>query len=218
MSEDNNILRIVELEYKAGSFTLGPVSLNVKEGDYVALSGPSGSGKSMLLELIAGLRIANKGKIFLQGEDISFFSPSERSVGLLFQDYALFPHLSVFENIAYPLKNHSFAKPQIKDRVEELAGYFSLTPLMGRDTNSLSGGEKQRVALARAIAYKPKLLLLDEPLSALDEELRESSKEVLRQLKSSGQTILHVTHNKDEVEGLATAGISMYQGFIRSVF
>ncbi len=218
MSKENNILRIEELEHKADSFTLGPVSLSVNEGDYVALSGPSGSGKSMLLELIAGLRIADKGKIFLQGEDISFVLPSKRSVGLLFQDYALFPHLSVFENIAYPLKNHSFVKHQIQERVEELAGYFSLTHLMSRDTNSLSGGEKQRVALARAIAYKPRVLLLDEPLSALDEELRESSKEVLRQLKSSGQTILHVTHNKDEVEGLATTRISMYQGFIRSVF
>jgi len=139
-------------------------------------------------------------------------------VGLLFQDYALFPHLSVYENIAYPLKNHSVGKTEIKERVSELAGYFYLSHLLSRDTTSLSGGEKQRVALARSIAFRPKLLLLDEPLSALDQELRSGAKEVLQKLKQTGQTILHVTHNKDEIEGVATATVTMDQGFIRSVF
>lgn len=218
MGQENEILRIEELEYKAGDFRLGPLSLSVKRGDYLSLAGPSGSGKSMLLELISGLRTPVKGRILFEGRDNTFSSPQERPAALLFQDYALFPHLNVFENIAYPLKNHSVEKKTIKQRVTELAESFFIAHLLKRDTSSLSGGEKQRVALARAIACHPKLLLLDEPLSALDQELRSGAKEVLGKLKLSGQTIVHVTHNRDEVEGLATCSLAMDQGFIRSVF
>ncbi|MFA6334973.1 MAG: ATP-binding cassette domain-containing protein [Bacteroidales bacterium] len=212
------MLNIDSLEYSTGDFNLGPLSFELEEGGYLTVSGPSGSGKSMLMELIAGLRIPKRGRILIDSVDYTYFSPKSRPVGLLFQDYALFPHLSVFDNIAFPLKILKKDKVEIQKRVKVLAEYFFVEKLLKRDIGGLSGGERQRVALARAIAYQPRILLLDEPLSALDEELRDGAKETLKALKNSGQTIIHVTHNMDEVEGLATKSILFGQGFIKSVF
>jgi len=212
------ILKVDTLEFSVGDFNLGPLSFEIEEGDYLAISGPSGSGKSILLELIAGLRIAKAGKIIIDSVDYTNSSPRLRPVVMLFQDYALFPHLSVYENIAFSLKILKKPKEQIDTRVNMLSKQFSIEKLLKRDIGSLSGGEKQRVALARSIAYAPRILLLDEPLSALDESLRKDAKQTLEDLKNSGQTIIHVTHNRDEIEGLATKSILFGQGFIKSVF
>ena len=212
------MLKIDSLEFSIGDFNLGPLSFQLEEGGYLAVFGPSGAGKSILMELIAGLRMPKGGKIIIDSVDHTFSSPKSRPVGLLFQDYALFPHLSVFDNIAFSLKILKNSKTQIDMRVNMLSEYFSIEKLLKRDIGSLSGGERQRVALARAIAHQPRVLLLDEPLSALDEELRKGAQETLKNLKNSGQTIIHVTHNREEVEGMATKSILLGQGFIKSVF
>ena len=212
------MLQIESLEYSVGDFNLGPLSFELEKGGYLAISGPSGSGKSVLMELLAGLRTPKSGKIIIGSINHTLTPPRERPVGLLFQDYALFPHLSVYENIAFPLQMLKKDSKLIESRVTGLAEYFSIEKLTGRDIGTLSGGERQRVALARAIAYEPSILILDEPLSALDEDLREEAKETLKGLKNSGQTIIHVTHNRNEVEGLATKSIVLVQGFIKSVF
>ncbi len=211
------MLKIDSLEYSIGDFNLGPISFELEKGGYMAISGPSGSGKSMLMELIAGLRSPKCGRILIDDIDHTFTSPRSRPVGLLFQDYALFPHLTVFENIAFPLIIMGEDKILVRKRVKAIAEYFSVDKLLNRDIEGLSGGERQRVALSRAIAYHPKILLLDEPLSALDEGLRREAKETLRILKDSGQTIIHVTHNLQEVEGLASSSILFGHGFIMSV-
>ncbi|MEN6618654.1 MAG: ATP-binding cassette domain-containing protein [Rikenellaceae bacterium] len=211
------MLKIDSLEFSIGDFNLGPLSFELEEG-YLALFGPSGSGKSMLMELIAGLRRPARGKIIIDSIDHTFSSPRQRPVGLFFQDYALFPHLSVFDNIAFSLRILKKERKQIDVRVKILAEYFSIERLLRRDIGTLSGGERQRVALARAIAHQPRILILDEPISALDEELRKGAKETLKNLKNSGQTIIHVTHNSNEVEDLATKSILLDHGFIKSVF
>jgi ABC-type sugar transport system ATPase subunit len=212
------MLKIDSLEFFIGDFKLGPLSFDLEEGGYMAITGPSGSGKSILLELIAGLRMPKAGKISIDSVDHTFTTPNLRPVVMLFQDYALFPHLSVYENIAFSLRIFKKDKEEIKSRVQKISECFSITNLLKRDIGSLSGGEKQRVALARAIAYQPSILLLDEPLSALDEGLRNGAKETLEILKNSGQTIIHVTHNRYEVDNLATKSILLYQGFIKSEF
>ncbi|MFA5849329.1 MAG: ATP-binding cassette domain-containing protein [Bacteroidales bacterium] len=212
------MLQIESLEFSVGEFYLGPLSFELEKGGYLAISGPSGSGKSVLMELVAGLRRVKNGKIIIDSINHTYTPSRERPVGLLFQDYALFPHLTVYDNIAFPLKILKKDHLTIKSRVTDLAEYFSIENLLGRDIDTLSGGERQRAALARAIAYEPSILILDEPLSALDEELRDEAKRTLAGLKNSGQTIIHVTHNRNEVDGLASKSIILSHGFIKSEF
>ena len=198
------MLEIKNLTYTIGNFTLPPMNLEVEEGSYMVLLGPSGSGKSVLLELIAGLRKPDEGAIWLDGVHINALPPAERSVGMLFQDYALFPHLSVFQNIGYALRLRSVPKGEIREEVKKLAQKFEIESLLRRFPDTLSGGERQRVALARTLIVRPRLLLLDEPLSALDAPLRSASRAFLKQINQSGQTIIHVTHDHQEKEELAT--------------
>lgn len=198
------MLEIKNLKYSIGNFTLGPLNLTLAKGEYLALFGPSGSGKSLFLELISGIRTPQSGTILFEGADITFTPPQKRPVAMLFQDFALFPNMSVIENITFPLKMRGYKADQKRRRADELGEYLSIDHLMQRSVEGLSGGEKQRVALARAIACDPAILLLDEPLSALDEELREDAIELLRVVKRSSRAIIHVTHNKDEIQELAT--------------
>ena len=198
------MLELKSLIYSVGTFSLPPVNLTVEEGSYTMLTGPSGSGKSVLLELIAGLRKPCGGAIWLDGVPIDSLPPAGRSVGLLFQDYALFPHLSVSQNIGYALKLRQLPKEEIRSEVEMLAQKFEIRSLLHRFPDTLSGGERQRVALARTLIVRPRLLLLDEPLSALDAPLRSASRAFLKQINLSGQTIIHVTHDAQEKEELAT--------------
>ncbi len=200
-------LEVKGLVCSAGDFTLGPVNISLEKGSYLALFGPSGSGKSLFLETIAGIRKSSGGLIFVNGTDCTNLPPQKRAVAMLFQDYALFPHMKVSENIAFPLKMRGESKEKQDQKIEELCKYLSIEGLTEREPDSLSGGEKQRVALARAIASEPQILLLDEPLSALDQELRGDASELLKKVNLLGITIIHVTHNKDEIAGIATQTI-----------
>jgi ABC-type sugar transport system ATPase subunit len=197
------MLSCKHMEYSVGEFVLADFSLELNRGDYCALLGPSGSGKTVILELIAGLRPLKKGSVFIEGKDYTLAPPQHRPVGLLFQDYALFPHMSVYENIAYPLTIRGIEKDEIRKTVHTFASDLDISKHLSRMPDKLSGGEKQRVALARTLVIHPLVLLLDEPMSALDAPLRESSVALLRSISEKGITILHVTHDPSEVDSLA---------------
>ncbi|NLA15164.1 MAG: ATP-binding cassette domain-containing protein [Bacteroidales bacterium] len=198
-----------DLEYKVGNFHLKDFSLALEKGDYCALLGPSGSGKTVLLELIAGLRTLKKGSVSIDGMDCTHMPPQHRPVGILFQDYALFPHMSVFDNIAWPLVIRGRKKQEIKEAVVDFATDLDIERHLARMPESLSGGEKQRVALARTLVIHPKVLLLDEPLSALDAPLRDQSALLLKKVSLTGITILHVTHDPAEVRILANRRVTI---------
>jgi molybdate/tungstate transport system ATP-binding protein len=189
-------LSISGLSAQAGTFTLGPVSLDIPPDRVLVVLGPSGAGKTMLLETIAGLRPQQTGQISLAGTDITSLPPERRRIGLVFQDAALFPHLTVKDNVQFgPRANRTASQ----DRSRELLRQLGIEHLADRSPRSLSGGERQRVALARALAIQPGLLLLDEPLSALDQPTREDMRTLLRQLLAELEIpAAHVTHDRDE--------------------
>lgn len=209
------ILNSINKHY--GKFSLRDVSFEVNSGDYFIILGPSGAGKSVVLEIIAGLVRQESGQIILDGFNISSLSIQERKVGLVFQDLALFPHMSVRQNIAYPLKRQGFKSTLINRKVLELANAFSITHLLKRNPSTLSGGEQQRVALARTLATDPKVLLLDEPLSSLDVELKSEVRRILRNLNRNGQTIIHVTHDYEEAIALGNRIAVMNNGAIEQM-
>lgn len=165
--------------------------------------GMSGAGKSVLLQIIAGMIRQDEGGVFLNGRNISKEKIQKRGVGLVFQDSSIFPHMSVFDNIAYPLRSRNTNREAIQETVKELAELTNITPLLERSPAGLSGGEQQRVALARALAFKPDCLLLDEPISSMDVQLRGEMRSLLRKINQTGQTIVHVTHDYEEAAILA---------------
>lgn len=180
------------------------IELTVRDGEFFSLVGPSGCGKTTLLRLIAGLDRPDQGRILLDGNDITGLPPAKRRIGLVFQDYALFPHLTVYGNIEYGLKVAGLPPADRKERVRELLSLFALENLAAREIHQLSGGERQRVALARALAPRPLLLLLDEPFSALDYNLRRRLRGELRELqKRLGFTVIFVTHQQEEALSLS---------------
>jgi ABC-type Fe3+/spermidine/putrescine transport system ATPase subunit len=184
------------LSARAGSFTLGPVSLDVPADRVLVVLGPSGAGKTMLLETIAGLRPQQAGQVSLAGTDITGLPPERRRIGLVFQDAALFPHLTVRDNVRFGPRARGAASP---DGSDDLLHQLGIEHLAGRSPRSLSGGERQRVALARALAIQPGLLLLDEPLSALDQPTREDMRALLHRLLAELEIpAAHVTHDRDE--------------------
>ncbi len=185
--------------YAGGTVALGGIDLTVGEAEFVSLLGPSGSGKSTTLRLIAGFERPTAGEIWLQGERVERLPPNRRPVNTVFQDYALFPHLSVRDNIAFGLKAKGVPRRQIAVEVRDILELVGLTALAHRSPSQLSGGERQRTALARALVIKPKLLLLDEPLGALDLKLRKQMQIVLMNLQDElGIAFLYVTHDQDE--------------------
>lgn len=195
-------------------FTLD-LSFTVQEGDLVCIIGPSGCGKSTTLSIIAGLIHAETGSIILGGEDISQKEVHKRKVAMVFQDYSLFPHMNVEQNIAYPLKNLKMNKRRRVQVVKELLDLVNLQGYEKRKSTLLSGGERQRVALARALASEPKVLLLDEPLSALDAKLRTRLREEIRRIhEETGITTIYVTHDQDEAFAIADQVIVMDRGRI----
>jgi len=202
--KDREFLEVRELTYSIGEFSMGPVNITLERGGYLALFGPSGSGKSLFMELLSGIRKADTGSVIIDGVDYTNLPSRKRPVSMLFQDYALFPHMTVRENIAFPLRMKGVPHDKRDEKIAELSEFLSIRSLLNRAIEGLSGGEKQRIALARAIAGDPQLLLLDEPLSALDHELRADATDLLRIIKESGRTVIHVTHNRDEINGLAT--------------
>lgn len=201
-----------------GKPALRGVSFDVCPGEIVALLGPSGCGKSTLLTLIAGLETADSGNISWQGETLTGQQPHARGFGLMFQDYALFPHLTVAENVAFGLRYQETDKTEAQARVRELLALVNLAGFEARDVTSLSGGEQQRVALARSLAPRPQLLMLDEPLGALDAALRErllaEVQAILRQLQ---QTALYVTHDQAEAFAIADRVVVMQAGMVEQI-
>jgi ABC-type Fe3+/spermidine/putrescine transport system ATPase subunit len=187
-----------------GKPLLKGISLSVSEGETVSLLGSSGSGKSTLLRIVAGLETPEEGDVLWQEESLADIVPHERKFGLIFQDYALFPHLNVFQNVAFGLKMQKLPKDEIQMRVTEALKQVDLTGFASRQVTDLSGGEQQRVALARALAPRPRLLMFDEPLGALDRRLREYLIVEIREiLRESGVPAIYVTHDHEEAFALA---------------
>ncbi len=203
-----------ELKRSFADFTF-EADIHAAEGELVCLLGPSGCGKTTGLQLIAGILAPHRGKIFLGQKDITTLPPWKRNIGLVFQDYALFPHMTVYDNIAYGLKQRGTPSHIIRSRVEELLKLVELPNYSRRRPEELSGGEKQRVALARAVAPSPALLLLDEPLSALDARLRTQLRREIRNIqKRIGLTTIYVTHDQEEALSLADKIVVMRKGTI----
>ncbi len=194
------------------------VSLAIYEGEFFALLGPSGCGKTTLMRMLAGFETPDAGRILLDGEDIAPLPPHRRPVHMMFQSYALFPHLTVAQNVAFGLKQRGDPKAEIDARVDEMLGLVKLAGLGRRRPDQLSGGQRQRVALARAIAPSPRILLLDEPLAALDRKLREETRVELMALQQTlGMTFVIVTHDQDEAMVLADRIAVMRDGEVAQV-
>lgn len=201
-----------------GSFALRDFGLSVDEGDFVVLVGPSGCGKSTLLRLLAGLEEPSAGRVILKGQDITDEDPARRDVAMVFQDYALYPHMTVFDNIAFPLRMRRIARAEMRLRVERVAAHLAITDLLGRRPAALSGGQQQRVAIARALVREPALFLMDEPLSNLDAKLRAQMRgELARLHRETGATVVYVTHDQTEALTLATKVVVLDGGKIRQV-
>jgi len=191
------------------------VGIDLKEGEFFALLGPSGCGKTTLLRMIAGFETPDEGRILLDGNDITRLRPNRRPVNLMFQSYALFPHMSVRANVAYGLEMERLPKPDIDARVDDILRMTELTALGSRKPDQLSGGQRQRVALARALVKRPRVLLLDEPLGALDKKLREQMQLELKRLQHElGITFVVVTHDQDEALVMADRIALMKDGVI----
>jgi len=198
------MLKISNISKRLGDFSLSDINMNIEQGDYYVLLGRSGSGKTQLLELIAGLVTADSGTIHLDGINISCLKPQHRNVGMVFQDFAVFPHMTTYDNIAYPLRIARLEQSDIDQRVSAIAEMMNITPILHRQTTNLSGGELQRTAIARTLITEPRLLLLDEPLASIDASLKDDITRLLRSINRAGQTIIHVTHDYSETIGLAS--------------
>ncbi len=194
------------------------LDFSINKGELVALIGPSGSGKSTTLSLISGLLQPQSGSILINGKDVTNLSPDKRKIAQVFQDYALFPHMTVEQNIAYPMKNLKLAKEDIKNEVSKFLDLVNLAGYEKRHIDELSGGERQRVALARALASKPDLLLLDEPLSALDAKLRVTLRNEIKDIqRKTGTTTLYVTHDQEEALSISDNLVILNNGKIEQM-
>jgi putative spermidine/putrescine transport system ATP-binding protein len=205
--------------YPDGTRALLPTKLEVEQGEILSLLGPSGCGKTTLLRLIAGLETPDKGgEIFFGADNVTSLPVEKRAIGMVFQSYALFPNMSVRGNIGYGLKMQKLSTSEIAERVDHVLELCHLTPYADRSINALSGGQRQRVALARAVAPRPRILLLDEPLSALDAALRDELRDELAQLlRTFGITAIFVTHDQDEALAIADRVAVMKDGVIAQI-
>jgi molybdate/tungstate transport system ATP-binding protein len=209
---------VQRLNFSVGTFALQDVSLEVRAGEYFVLLGPSGAGKTLLLECLCGLNRIDSGRVVIGGSDVTRLQPRSRRVGYLPQDYALFPHLTVRKNIAFGLANRGRPDGSTRRQVDDLLDLLGLAPLAERRPGNLSGGEKQRVALARALAIRPHVLLLDEPVSALDEQTCDAVCRQLKHLQRTTQTTtIHVCHNFAEMLAVADRAGIIYDGRILQV-
>jgi len=212
-------LSLIDLHKSYGSTrAVDGVSFIVEQGEILAVLGPSGCGKSTLLALVAGLEQPDQGQVLWDGRSLEGIPPHKRNFGLMFQDYALFPHMNVFDNVAFGLRMAGKAEHETRERVGEVLELVGLPGFERRDVNMLSGGEQQRVALARSLAPIPNLLMLDEPLGSLDRSLREQLVVDLRLiLREAGQTAIYVTHDQEEAFALADRVVVMKKGVIEQV-
>lgn len=198
-----------------GSFHLNDINLRIEEGEYAVLMGQTGSGKTTVLEAICGLRSISSGNIFLDDTDITNFKPAERQIGYVPQDGALFSTMNVAANIGFGLKIRKWSKTDQTDRIHELAELLGITHLLKRNPYGLSGGEKQRVALGRALSFYPRVVCLDEPLSALDEKTRDEMYGLLLKLKEELKiTALHISHSRSEAAALADKLLYVEEGVV----
>ncbi|MBL8703978.1 MAG: ABC transporter ATP-binding protein [Rhodospirillales bacterium] len=196
-------MSMVRLEQVSKSYgpvaALSAVDLAVEKGEFVTLLGPSGSGKTTLLNVIAGMVAASSGRVFIRGRDVTDMPPSQRDLGMVFQNYALMPHMTVFENIAFPLRVRKMAAAEIREKVEAVLRLVQLPDVGRRKPRELSGGQQQRISIARCLVYDPSLILMDEPLGALDRKLREQMQLEIKRLHGQlGITVLYVTHDQEE--------------------
>src|ERR1700740_3316598 len=205
--------------FKQGELgAVNEVDLETREGEFLVFLGPSGSGKTTLLRMIAGLEQPTAGQILIGGNIVNHLTPRERRIAMVFQSYALYPHLSVYKNIAFPLKAQNVKKELHKEKVEWAASLLGIGTLLDRKPRELSGGERQRVALARAIVREPSVFLLDEPLSNLDAKLRASAREELTQFhKRIGTTTIYVTHDQVEAMAMGDRIVVLDKGLVRQV-
>lgn len=208
------IIRFENVTKRFGEFTaIDNLTLDIFENEFFALLGPSGCGKTTMMRMLAGFETITEGNIMLSGQEISKVPPNKRAVNMMFQSYALFPHLSIFDNIAFGLKRGTMSKPDIEARVEEMLKLTRLEKFARRKPHQISGGQRQRVALARSLAKAPKLLLLDEPLGALDKKLRQDTQfELMDIQETTGTTFVIVTHDQEEAMTVASRVAVMDEG------
>ncbi|WP_264211907.1 ABC transporter ATP-binding protein [Leisingera thetidis] len=217
--EAKPLIHFQNVTKRYGEFTaIDNLTIDIYEREFYALLGPSGCGKTTLMRMLAGFETPTEGKIFLAGQDIAPVPPNKRAVNMMFQSYALFPHLSIWENIAFGLKRGGMPKHDINDRVEEMLRLTRLEKFARRKPHQISGGQRQRVALARSLAKAPKLLLLDEPLGALDKKLRQDTQfELMDIQEKTGTTFVIVTHDQEEAMTVASRVAVMDHGKIIQV-
>ena len=209
------MIRFDSISLIQGAHHLSGITFEVPEGEYAVLMGPTGCGKTSVLELICGLRRPLSGKISIEGRDVTKLSPAARGIGYVPQDGALFPGLTVGEQVGFSLRVRKRPEEEIKARVILIADMLGITHLLNRRPDGLSGGERQRVALGRALAFGPRILCLDEPISALDEDLRADMCSLLKKVHAeTGVTALHVTHSESEARELATLHLRFESGSI----
>ncbi|MBQ7283547.1 MAG: ABC transporter ATP-binding protein [Oscillospiraceae bacterium] len=214
--------KIIELKNISKSFdgetVLNNISLDIYDNEFLTLLGPSGCGKTTLLRIISGFVQPDEGEVVFMGEDITDVPPHKRNVNTVFQKYALFPHLNVYENVAFPLREKKVPKDEIDKKVKEMLKLVMLAGFEKRNVTSLSGGQQQRVAIARALVNHPKVLLLDEPLSALDLKLRKDMQQELKNIqKSTGITFVFVTHDQEEALSMSDTIVVMSEGVIQQI-
>lgn len=203
---------------KDGPMVVNHMNMNIEKGEFIVFLGPSGCGKTTTIRMIAGLEDISGGEILIDGENIGNKKPKDRGVSMIFQSYAIWPHMTVFDNIAYPLKLQKVPKAEIKERVQRAAEATDIAHLLKRYPAQMSGGQRQRVAVSRAMVVKPKIFLMDEPLSNLDAKLRVSMRTELKNIHlQQGSTSIFVTHDQSEAMSLADRIVVMYKGKIEQI-
>lgn len=212
-------VRLADLKKSYGAVhALRETSLTVPAGEFLTLLGPSGSGKTTLLMMLAGLTVPDSGEVWIDGKDATFEPVFKRDIGMVFQNYALFPHLSVFENIAFPLRMRRLREKTIRDKVHKILDIVRLPQVAERLPRELSGGQQQRIALARCAVYEPSIILMDEPLGALDKKLRDHMQLEIKRLHTElGATILYVTHDQEEAMAMSDRICLMNNGGIEQL-
>ncbi|WP_409201045.1 ATP-binding cassette domain-containing protein [Methanobrevibacter sp. DSM 116169] len=211
-------LEVKDLSVDLGEFKLKNINFSIDKGEYLVLIGPTGSGKSVLLETIIGFYTEDKGDILFKGKSIKNLAPEKRNIGIVYQDNVLFPNMNVYDNIAYGLKNKGFTNDEIKLKIDEISKILKIDHILNRSVDTLSGGEAQRTALARALIVEPEIILMDEPFSALDVSTQETLTNLIKQIGLKlNTTFIHVTHNFNDIWNLADKVGVMENGVIHQI-
>lgn len=207
-------LKIENISKRFGDFELKNISMEVKRGEYLVILGPTGAGKTLLLEVIGGFHDIDCGKIIIDGKDATSLPPENRNMGFVYQDFLLFPHMNVKDNIGYSLKIRRYKNDIYERKIKKISTKLGISHLLTRDVRTLSGGEAQRVCIARAIIYEPGILLLDEPLNALDPKTKSEVMNLLKNIHREGMSIIHITHDREEAMIMAERIAVMNDGKI----